>query len=418
MNDPVGMRWHRGAWHLFFQWSPAEDGSAMGWGHATSVDRLRWTAQPPVLAADASGLAWSGSTVVGPDGRLVGVHTRHDPATGLEQQAAAVETDDGLWAPIPLAAGAARAGWRDPFVFAVGDGWRMLLAEPVGWDPAPGARSGIALYRSDDLAAWDRLARLPVEAEPGVLMEMPALCRLAPDRWLLAVGMVDRRGAGAPCRTWGWLGRFDGMAFVPDDAGMALDHGPDFYAAGPWGGLADGRCELTAWLNSWHSARRVPGAGWAGGAHSLPRRVALADGRLVQHPAVDPAADASDTRHRLGAGDARALPDAARITLSVAPGASVTIACGAAMLRMEAGADGIAFARSTRADVPELAGVWHMPWRGADLLLFLDRCSIEVFGVDGFATASFLMPFAGAPDLRVVTGSAGVRLAPVGQGTK
>jgi len=415
MNDPVGMRWHRGEWHLFFQASPAIDGSAMGWGHAVSEDRLRWTARPPILAADASGLAWSGSVCPDPDGALIAFHTRHDPATGQEQQAAARETAEGLWEPVPLSIGEARPGWRDPFVFAHGSGWRMLLAEPIGWQPAPGARSKLALYRSADLRQWARVGVLPVGAIEGELLEMPALCCLAPDCWLLLAGVVDRSGAGAPCHSRAWLGLFDGDAFAPRLGPIRLDHGPDFYAAGPWGSLPPFACELTAWLNSWDTARSVPGKSWSGGVHSLPRRLSLVGDRLLQHPAADPAEGWAEREAELSAGASLAPGDAARLRLGLAPGTGFMLGCGAVELAVTAATDELRVARTAQADVPGFAGEWRLPWSGAALTLFLDRASVEIFLADGTATASFLLPFSQAPLLHVVSGSVRAHVATIGE---
>jgi sucrose-6-phosphate hydrolase SacC (GH32 family) len=65
LNDPNGLVWLDGEWHLFYQWRPTpDDGPEKWWGHAVSRDLLHWTDLPLVLRPDEHGSAWSGSCVV------------------------------------------------------------------------------------------------------------------------------------------------------------------------------------------------------------------------------------------------------------------------------------------------------------------------------------------------------------------
>lgn len=422
MNDPVGLVRLGDEWHLFYQRAEDEAQRAMGWGHAVSRDLLSWEPRPTAIAPGEQGWIYSGSTVVDRSNRsnlggdrhppLLAFYTHHDPATGRQRQELAVSLDGERWRrheASPLI-DEQRGETRDPFVFAYGAGWRMLVAEPVAWTRPEQGRSRLALYASDDLLTWMRAGTLDIEGEPFVMFETPALLPLAlgegeAGTWLLLVGTVDRTGDGARCSTRAWTGRFDGKRFAPDGPWQPFDHGPDFYAAAAFAGLGPGETVVTAWLNSWSYARRLPGADWSGGAHALPRRVTgHRDGAAVavhQTPAALPSGDARLAHDGPVAASVAlgAAPLACRVELTaqLAEGAELRLVLdsGEERLTVALRSDAAAIERrGPRAEaLPAFAGRWPMPLapaRERSAILLIDAFAVELF-VDGRAATAIAL---------------------------
>ena len=296
-NDPNGLVFADGAWRLFVQHSAAgPDFPEIGWARLSSANLLNWTWDGPVIAPDSLGQAYSGSVIANEDG-LTAYLTRHDGE--CQRQVELTSKDAGLSWRQGAPFGPAGRNIRDPFVFfcaATGD-WRMLVAEPCDWTAwADQPPSSLSVWRrvGDE---WQFAARIGPWMGPGVMWEVPVLVDFGTCQALI-ISTVDRRRGGAECAVRYWLGQFDGTRFTrpTPDAGLLLDHGPDFYAAivgSPM--LANDERALIAWASNWQSARLMP---WPGGVHggplTLPRRLSLdvsAKG-LVQCPAleIEPAA--------------------------------------------------------------------------------------------------------------------------------
>ncbi|WP_454296325.1 hypothetical protein [Salana multivorans] len=111
MNDPNGLVFHRGRFHLYYQHNPlGSDHRNMSWGHASSPDLLTWQEHPVAIWFDESEQIYSGSIVVDDDRStrfaadggesldddgtepLVAVYTSH---RGLQMQSLAVSHDGG-----------------------------------------------------------------------------------------------------------------------------------------------------------------------------------------------------------------------------------------------------------------------------------------------------------------------------------
>lgn len=287
INDPNGLIYRDGLWHLFVQHSAAAPGyRSIGWGLLTSPDLLSWNWQGQVIPPDALGQAYSGSIVA--EGEDIAAYlTRHD---GSVQRQVRLDSRDGRSWTQGLPLGPEGRNVRDPFVFfcrATRD-WRMLLAEPCDWTHwagEPPSRLGV-WHRQG--GRWHPVAHIGPWMPPGVMWEVPQLVDFGA-RQALIVSLVDRRGDEVRCSVRAWVGHFDGAVFHRDDEeGQLLDLGPDYYAAiVEAGGKADPL--LVAWASSWATARKMP---WPGGIHggpiTLPRRLTLSDdGHLSQRLAVD-----------------------------------------------------------------------------------------------------------------------------------
>lgn len=317
MNDPNGLIWHDGTWHMFHQYIPGEYViDQMNWGHATSTDLVHWTYRPMAITTNPDlGLAYSGSTIADPD-NVTGLCTgdtadcvlaffTHSLMLGGDQkQSLAVSSDGGMtfveYDGNPVMPNPGMTNFRDPKVFMydaamaaapmtdriapISTQWNMILAQ--------GKQLGI--YVSGNLVEWQPLSTIDnIDTWSGGVWECPDLFRMPVEndpgtfKWVLMVSVFD----GAPWDGSGvmyFTGDFDGTTFTPDDPDLTprwLDKGPDFYAAQTFSNVpdSDGRRVLVAWMNNWKYALGIPARPWQG-AMAIPRQLSLirdADGTFT-----------------------------------------------------------------------------------------------------------------------------------------
>lgn len=325
INDPHGITVRDGAYDAFFQYVPGETSWAPNchWGHATGPDLLTLReADVAIAPGDGDDGIWTGSIAREGSSAIAFYTATSTPDFGIGRIRVA-RPDDGSWntwskgdvvvnAPTELDL----IAYRDPFLRREGEGWRMFVGAA--------GRDGTAMaltYTSDDLASWQydgvALERNTAEREPvwmGALWECPQIFDLD-GRAVMLSSVWDAdvlHYAGYA------LGAFDDGRFAAEEWAR-LTWGPSLYAPSLFTD-ADGRLALSFWL------RGVDGDGWAG-AHSLPYRLSVVDGRLAAHPHPDVAA------HRTRECEDAAVPGlAADIewaadegTLSVASGDGVVI---------------------------------------------------------------------------------------------
>ena len=453
MNDPNGLVYHDGTWHLFYQHNPRGDGLGnMSWGHATSPDLVAWAEQPVAIEASDDELVFSGSIVVDHDNTsglgtggeppLVAVYTSvYGDGSGFpantQAQSLAYSTDGGAtWRryegnPVLRLGEPEARSFRDPKVFWYEPGGYWVMAAVVA------EAKVVKLFRSDDLVTWDHLSDVEGAAEGGGDWEMPDLFPLALDgeggdeRWVLVVSLnggdvADDSGAQYV------VGEFDGTTFRPDGDPAPVDHGADFYAAGTWNDAPDGERIGIAWMANWAYAAEVPTAPWRG-AMTAPRRLALrtVDGepRLVAEPAVPDrrAGAAYEAAAVTVDGDGRddaaveELPRSARgvvadVEVVLDPGTATT--AGLAVRRSADGSEEVRIAyepatRTLTVDRSRSGGVDFSPEfttvhraqvpasaveDGLDLRILVDRSSVEVFAAGGAVTFSDVVLPAGDSD--------------------
>jgi len=296
MNDPNGLVFYDGEYHLFYQHNPyGEVWGHMSWGHAVSRDLLRWEHLPVALEEEDGVMMFSGSAVVdwqntsgfGDPGNppLVAVYTGHSESE--QNQNIACSTDHGrTWRKYednPVIAIGAR-DFRDPKVFWHEPTRRWIMVtvlsdlHKVRFDASTDLRHWSHLSDFGPAGATDGqwecpdLFALPVEGEPGLT------------KWVLKVDAL--RGIGAQY----FVGDFDGTQFTNDASADEIKHvdfGEDFYAAQSWSDEPHGRRVWLAWMNNWHYANETPTSPWRG-LFSIPRELRLrrfAEGlRLIQQP--------------------------------------------------------------------------------------------------------------------------------------
>ncbi len=301
MNDPNGMVYYDGEYHLFYQYHPDDVvWGPMHWGHAVSEDLVNWTHMPIALYPEEVGNIFSGSAVIDWNNTagfgkeaMVAIFT-HENA-GRQMQSLAYSTDKGRtwtkYAGNPVLDPPKNIkNFRDPKViwYENDDGsghWVMLV----------GAGNVILFFTSPDLINWNPTGGFGFGyGSTAGVWETPDLFELpvagGPDtRWALTVAV----GNGAPAGGSGvqyFIGDFDGKVFTsenPKELTLWADYGPDFYAPQSWSDAPDGRRIWLAWMNNWSYAQQIPTSTWRG-AMTIPREVGLTntpDGvRLVQRP--------------------------------------------------------------------------------------------------------------------------------------
>jgi beta-fructofuranosidase len=296
LNDPNGVVYADGRYHVFFQHNPDEPRHrAIVWGHTSSSDLLDWRPEPVALrprpgTADEFG-CWTG-VVVRDAGGHVAVYSGVRSADGTSSVllADADETLTRWTARDRPAAGMpgdpAVIAMRDPYVFEhEGRRYAVVGAGLTGDRPA------VLLYDCERLDDWRYLGVLldgsdPAAAElaPAHLWECPQLVRIG-DRWVLIVSLWQRDDTnalrGVRYLTGGLEPAGDGLRFAVA-AGGEVDAGPDFYA--PQAVPIGDRVLLWGWSWERRDQAEVDAAGWAG-ALTWPRELTLAGDHLISRPA-------------------------------------------------------------------------------------------------------------------------------------
>lgn len=326
MNDPNGMVYHDGEYHLFYQYNPFGDKwGHMSWGHAVSPDLVHWEPLPVALQEENGVMIFSGSAVVdeantsgfGVAGRppMVAIYTGHHTGRPLQNQHIAYSNDRGRtwtkYAGNPVL-DLNKADFRDPKVFwhEPDRRWIMVVSLPV--------ERKIQIYGSPNLREWTHLSDFGPAGSVKGIWECPDLFPVRVEgrsaresRWVLVVNV----GSGAPAGGSGcqyFVGNFDGRSFLPDpktvpDPGFGsttdpqalgrgevepalwADWGRDFYAAVSWSGVPgrQGRQIWLGWMSNWEYAQEVPTSPWRS-AMTVPRDLSLRSTtrgfRLVQTP--------------------------------------------------------------------------------------------------------------------------------------
>lgn len=278
MNDPNGMIFLDGTYHLFFQHNP--DSTVWGpmhWGHATSTDLIHWEEQPIALFPDSLGTIFSGSAVIDKDNTagfgqdaLVAIFTHHNhkienQKTGLHQyQSIAYSLDKGKsWTKYegnPVLPNPGIWDFRDPKV--------MWHAESKQWVMTLATKQSITFYGSRNLKEWVRLSEFGNEVGAhGGVWECPDLLRFSTtdgEKWVLLVS-INPGGPNNGSATQYFVGDFDGKTFTSNQHDIRwMDYGPDNYAGVTFSNTGD-RHILMGWMSNWEYANTVPASTWRSG---------------------------------------------------------------------------------------------------------------------------------------------------------
>ena len=289
MNDPNGLVFHEGVYHLFYQYHPySAEWGPMHWGHASTTDLIHWQEHAVALEPDDLGMIFSGSAVLdahntsglSPAGQapLVAVFTHSlpdsaEPCRALQQQSLAYSVDAGLswqkYAGNPVISNPGLKDFRDPKVF-----WHATTAR---WVMSLAAGDRIAFCTSPNLKDWTLQSEFGQEqGAHGGVWECPDLISLMLDGqayWVLIVSVVPG-GPNGGSATQYFVGDFDGTHFTPHDTHTRwLDHGPDNYASVTWHNTGS-RTVFIGWMSNWGYAKDLPTSPWRS-AMTLPRELGL-----------------------------------------------------------------------------------------------------------------------------------------------
>ncbi|HEX6428697.1 MAG TPA: glycoside hydrolase family 32 protein [Niastella sp.] len=290
INDPNGMVYYNGIYHLFFQYYP--DSTVWGpmhWGHATSKDLIHWQHQPIALYPDSLGYIFSGSAVVdknntsgfGKNGLtpLVAIFTHHDPRgekegrNNFQNQSIAYSLDNGKtwtkYAGNPVLKNPGITDFRDPKV--------MWYEQQQKWIMTLATKDQITFYSSRDLKTWTKESEFGKDlGAHGGVWECPDLFAMDDNGkkvWVLIVNL-NPGGPNGGSATQYFVGEFNGNRFTPSHTDTRwLDHGPDEYAGITWSNTGNRKIFL-GWMSNWQYANVVPTNTWRN-AMTIPREIKI-----------------------------------------------------------------------------------------------------------------------------------------------
>lgn len=292
MNDPNGLVYYKGKYHLFFQHNPqANVWGNMSWGHATSTDLYNWHEEPVAIACTPTSGIFSGSAVVDINNTsgfgttdnppIVAIYTEHQNDESNQSQCLAFSVDEGAtftkYERNPVLDINAK-NFRDPKVQWIDNQWIMTVALANDYK--------ISFYSSPDLKSWTNLSDFGPAAEVGGVWECPDLIQFE-DKWVLLVSL-NPGGYQIGSGTQYFIGQWNGKEFIADDLQTRwLDFGRDNYAGVTFSNAPDNKKIFLGWMSNWHYAGKVPTNPWRS-AMTLPRELSLQGDRIIQTPVIHP----------------------------------------------------------------------------------------------------------------------------------
>ena len=394
MNDPNGMFYKDGVWHLCYQYNPyGSQWENLSWGHSTSTDLINWKAEPTALEPDALGMMFSGCCVVdknntagfGKDA-IIALYTT---AGARQTQSLAYSTDGGKtftkYADNPIITSNV-PDFRDPHVFwnAEAGFWNMILA----------AGQQMSIYSSKDLKEWKHESDFGAEYGNHVgVWECPDLMKMNvkgtnKDKWMLICN-INPGGPFGGSATQYFIGQFDGHKFTCEDEPSEIkwmDYGKDHYATITFDNAPEGRHVGIAWMSNWQYANQVPTKQYRS-ANSIVRDFGLFEYKGETYCSITPA------KEMLAARGARVSQptEACEIVVTVKGDAQIILrnAKGERVVmtyddeeetfdmdRRRSGNISFSDAFPVATSSPTYGKV-------RQLRIFVDRCSVEAFDGDG-----------------------------------
>ena len=433
MNDPNGMFYKDGVWHLYYQYNPyGSKWQNMTWGHSSSRDLIHWERHPLAIEPSALGMVFSGSCALdtantagfGSDAVLA-MYTSADVS---QTQSLAWSKDGGetfeLYPGNPVITLESEA--RDPNMFRDENQgkWVLMLAHALEHE--------MLVFTSTDMKEWTLESAFGkgLGAQGGV-WECPDLFRLPVEgtddcKWVLICNLNPGGPFGGSATQY-FIGDFDGKTFTADtlaDGSVPtkwMDYGKDHYATVSWSDAPDGRRTVIGWMSNWQYAAEVPTMQFRS-ANTLPRDVSLFkgdDGQIYLASAPSPellalrgTAVRKVNRENVGAGGAvYALPQTndgvCEIVLSIDPRRADTVSlelannAGEHVVMTYNPADATFSVDRRESGFTDFSqdfpAVTVAPAFGKDknleLRIFVDRSSIEVFGNGGrFVMTNLVFP--------------------------
>ena len=394
MNDPNGMFYKDGVWHLCYQFNPyGSQWENMTWGHSTSTDLVHWKAEPTAITPDALGTIFSGCCVVDKNNTAGfgndAVIAFYTSAGARQMQSMAYSTDGGktftkyennpiITSNVP--------DFRDPHVFwnAEAGFWNMILA----------AGQQMSIYSSKDLKEWKHESDFGAEyGNHGGVWECPDLMKMKvagtdKEKWMLICN-INPGGPFGGSATQYFIGEFDGHKFTCEDEPSEtkwMDYGKDHYATITFDNAPEGRRVGIAWMSNWQYANQVPTKQFRS-ANSIARDFGLFEYNGETYCSVSPVKEMDAVRGQRISSPSETceivvqLKGDAQLTLRNSKGEKVVITYDAVEQTID-------FDRRRSGDVSfseAFPCIVTSPTYGQakTLRIFVDRCSIEMFEGDG-----------------------------------
>ena len=395
MNDPNGMFYKDGVWHLYFQYNPyGSQWENMTWGHSTSTDLIHWTFQGAPIEADAWGTIFSGSAVVDHNntagfgkGAVVAMYTS---AGENQTQSIAYSNDNGQtftkYDGNPVLT-SNTPDYRDPHVFWNEDikRWNMIMAEGQHMD----------IYSSADLKEWKLESQFGAEyGNHGGVWECPDLMKMKVRgtdqyKWMLLCN-INPGGPFGGSATQYFVGQFDGHKFTCESAPEVtkwMDYGKDHYATVTFDNAPDGRHVAMAWMSNWQYANQVPTMQYRL-ANSVPRDLDLYEYQGQTYCGVTPSPELAAARPKKAT---KTLTEACEMVVTLKGNATITLANDKGeqvVMTYDEKSRTFAMDRTKSGQKEfsdDFAALTVAPVHGkmSQLRLFIDRSSIEAFDADG-----------------------------------
>ena len=411
MNDPNGMFYKDGVWHLYYQYNPyGSQWENMHWGHSTSRDLIHWEAQPMAIEPDWLGSIFSGSCVTNGD-EVVAMYTS---AGHHQMQSIAVSKDGGRtfekYSGNPVLTTSDVPDFRDPRPFWNEDikAWNLILA----------AGQEMRIYSSKDLKDWKYESSFGKEyGNHSGVWECPDLFEIKNEKlniknWVLICN-INPGGPFGGSATQYFIGQFDGHKFTCESMPKVtkwLDYGKDHYATVSFYNAPENRRVVMAWMSNWQYANQVPTKQFRS-ANSIARDLGLFNFGEETYVSVVP------SKEMLAARGAKLKQptDACEIVVDVKGGAEIVLSNAKGeqvTMKYDASKQTFMMDRTKSGDVSfseAFPCVTTAPTYGSmkQLRIFVDRCSIEAFDVEGkMAMTNLVFPSEPYNNIKVKGGKA------------
>ena len=418
MNDPNGMFYKDGVWHLYYQYNPyGSQWENMHWGHSTSRDLIHWEAQPMAIEPDWLGSIFSGSCVTNGD-EVVAMYTS---AGHHQMQSIAVSKDGGRtfekYSGNPVLTTSDVPDFRDPRPFWNEDikAWNLILA----------AGQEMRIYSSKDLKDWKYESSFGKEyGNHSGVWECPDLFEIKNEKlniknWVLICN-INPGGPFGGSATQYFVGQFDGHKFTCESMPKVtkwMDYGKDHYATVSFYNAPENRRVVLAWMSNWQYANQVPTKQYRSG-NSIPRDLGLFTCGEETYVSVVPSKEMLALRGEKIKKPTEAceiivdMKSQTEIVLSNAKGEQVTMKYDASkqtftMDRTKSGDVSFSEAFPCETVAPTYGTI-------KQLRIFIDRCSIEAFDAEGkMAMTNLVFPSEPYTNIKVKGGKATIyALAP------
>ena len=390
MNDPNGMFYKDGVWHLYYQYNPyGSQWENMTWAHSTSTDLIHWKNHGEVIQPDALGTIFSGSSVVDKENTAGfgkdAVVAFYTSAGAAQTQSIAYSTDNGetfkkyvnnpiLTSDVP--------DFRDPNVF-----WNEEVKQ---WNLILAVGQQMNIYSSKNLKDWKYESSFGEGyGNHGGVWECPDLLKMG-DKWVLICN-INPGGPFGGSATQYFVGSFDGHKFTCEskpEVTKWMDYGKDHYATVSFSNAPDSRIVVLPWMSNWQYANQVPTQQFRS-ANGLPRDLGLYSYNGEDYVSVKPSPEVFAAFEKKPSGhlqpaayiEVTNIKSNASIVLSNDKGERVTMVYDGknatfSMDRTESGVTDFHSDFKAKTVAPTNGIIKSMQ-------IFIDRCSIEAFDTEG-----------------------------------